>query len=210
MSVIARKPRHRSRKHRTLNTAQAILAVAEEMCGSVGVTKLKLADIASALGIEPPSLYRHYNGLNGLIAALGEVAIQAEIETFAGVQELPFDNALKLQAERSFDLYLTRPGIARFIMVDLAIPRGIHVFKNSENLDLIKELFRLENELLQRGLQEKRIRPMSLTSFIAARMGPAMLAFAFKDMQSDRSKTDLEILKREYINSVTTMLVPND
>ena len=184
--------------------------MAEEMCGSVGVTKLKLADITSALGIEPPSLYRHYNGMNGLIAALGEVAIKAEIETFSGTLELPFDDALKLQAERCFDLYITRPGIARFIMVDLAIPRGVHVFKDNENLDLINELFQLENGLLQRGLQEKRVRSMSLTSFIAARMGPAMLAFAVKDMQSDQSKTDHEILKREYINSVMAILVPSD
>lgn len=210
MSVITRKPRHRSQKHKNLTTAQAILAVAEEMCANVGVANLKLSDIASELGIEPPSIYRHYNGIKGVVAALGEVELRAEIETFAGIGKLPFAKALKLQAERLFDLYFERPGLARFSMIDLAIPGGVHIFNDNENLELIKELFKLERDLLQRGIETNAIQPVSVITFIAARMGPAIIAFAMKDMQSTQSKADHKALKGEYINSVMTMLNHND
>ena len=208
MLVTARKPRHRSKRHRKLTTAQAILVVTEEMCATVGPTKIKLADIATELGIEPPSIYRHYKGLRGVIAAFGEVALRAEIETFAGLEFLPFRDAFKLQAERLFDLYVSRPGIARFLMVDLAVPGGVHIFEDNDNLELVKELFGLENDLLRRGREEGAIRPMTVTSFIAARLGPALTAISFTDMLAPRHKHDIETLKAEYVETVLAMMAP--
>jgi len=208
MQTTTRKPRHRSHQHRKLNTAQAILAVAEEMCASVGANNLKLTDIAEQLGIEPPAIYRHYKGLDGVIAALGEVALIAEIESFDGIEQLPFDEALRLQAERCFDLYMQRPGLARFMMIDLAVPGGVHVFDDNDNLRLIKVLFGCESDLLRRGIENGSIRPMSLTSFIAAKLGPAITTFAMKDMTAFGSKPNIEMLRKEYLETVMAALRP--
>ncbi|MGI9464079.1 MAG: TetR/AcrR family transcriptional regulator [Aestuariivirgaceae bacterium] len=204
--MTKRKPRHQSLEHRDLTTAQAILAVAEDMSANVGANHIKLADIAAALGIEPPAIYRHYRGLKGVIAALGEVALKAELETFEGIEDLPFSTALKTQAERCFDLYMTRPGIARFLMIDLADPRGVHVFDENANLDLIRQLFACEQQLLERGIKAGVIRPMSVTSFVAARLGPAIAAFAMKDMNAQGSKADVAALRNEYLQTVLTGL----
>ncbi|MGI9386009.1 MAG: TetR/AcrR family transcriptional regulator [Methyloligellaceae bacterium] len=182
--------------------------MAEDMCARLGPTRIKLADIASELGIEAPSIYRHFQGLAGVIAALGEVSLKAEIETFDGTEKLPFDDALELQAGRCFDLYIARPGLARFLMVDLAVPGGVHVFDGNQNLDLIRELFALERDLLQRGVQEGAVRPMNLTTFIAAKLGPTLAAIALTDLQAPGSDTDFRTLKTEYLKTLTAGLRP--
>lgn len=182
------------------------MAAAEDTCARQGSSSIKLADIASELGIEAPAIYRHYQGLKGVIAALGGVALRAEIETFFGIEQLPFASALKLQAERCFDLYIERPGIARFLMADMAEPGGLHGFEGNNNLDLIEELFRLEDDLLQRGLQSGAIRLMSVTTFVAARLGPVFTAIALKDLQTPGSAVEVDVLKREYLEMVMEML----
>lgn len=207
-AAAKRKSRHQSRQHRDLTTSEAILVVAEALCADVGANNIKLADIASELGIEPPAIYRHYRGLRGVIAALGEVALRAEIETFSGIGQLPFGEALSVQAERCFDLYVARPGLTRFLMIDLAVPGGVHVFDENKNGELVKLLFRQEQELLERGIAAGAIRPMSLTTFVSARVGPAITAFALKDLNTPDSNADIEMLKKEYLETMSAILRP--
>ncbi len=169
--------------------------------------QLKLTDIAKELGIESPSIYRHYNGLKGVIAGLGGVALQAEIDTFDGIMDLPFPEAVAVQAERGFDLYFCRPGIARFILTDFAVPGGVHEFQDNNNLVLAKKIFTLEENLLRRGIQHNLIRPMNLTTFIAARFGPALLTFSLNNLgNSSSSKAEIKMLKQEYLKTVMNIL----
>lgn len=193
-----RRARHQSEEFADLTTAQAIVVVAERMCAELGPGKIKLADIANELGIETPAIYRHYKGRDGVIAALGEQALTAEIETFDGVADLPFREAVLQQADRMFALYTERPGLARFLMVDLAEPRGVHIFDGNRNNELVGKLFELERELLDRGVAEGAIRPMSLITFIASRLGPALVAMSFRDFGPSESGD----LKREYLETV--------
>jgi AcrR family transcriptional regulator len=206
MTTNVRKPRHQSRRHRNLTTAQAILVVAEEICATKGATNIRLADIAAELGIESPSIYRYYSGLSGLTAALAAVAIKAEIATFAGLDELPFHEALKLQAERLFDLYVDRPGVARFLMVDLAVPGGLQGFEDDETLALVRELFALERKLLERGITAGALRSMNVTTFVAARLGPAFVAIALRDLQTPGSDVEIDQVKKGYIDTVMALL----
>ena len=174
MPTHRRKARHRSEKHKELSTAEAILAVAEDICAQEGPAQLKLSDIAAGLGIETPSLYRHYEGLNGVIGALACTVLQAEIETFSGLDELTFEQAVRTQASRLFDLYMARPGLARFMNVHLAMPRGLTGFKGEKTQLLAREFYRVENKLFQKGLDESAIRPLSDVTFLALRFGAAI------------------------------------
>lgn len=209
-SVSVRAPRHRSRKHRNLTTAQAILAVAENLCASKGPANIRLLDIAHELGIESPSIYPYYKGLNAVLAALAGVAIREVIETHAGTRDLPFYNALMEQAERIYDLMVARPGLARIHMADLAVPGGMTSFVSDDNYSLLARSYELENDLLRRGVQEGVVQPMHVISFIAARYGPAMMTMALKDLSHADTTSDSAILKTEYMRSVALFFaVPN-
>ena len=189
MSNTVRKPRHKSRKHRHLTTAQAILVVAEELCASRGPTEIKLADIAAELGIETPSLYRHYDGIGGLIAALACVALQAEIDTFSDLDELSFEEATRTQSARLFDLYITRPGLARFLNVHIAIPGGLAGFESEKTSTLGREFYRVEKNLFQKGELESAMRPMTEVTFLALRFGTAIFATSMLSSRPTISKT---------------------
>ena len=206
MSTLTRKPRHQSRKHRKLTTAQAILAVAEEMCATVGPTNIKLSAIAAQLGIETPSIYRHYAGLDGVNGGLAKVALQAEIDTFAGTEELPFAEALTVQAGAVFDLYVARPGIVRFLMVDYAVPGGLPGFEDEESLALVRKLFGLEKAQMDRGIAEGVLCPVSVPTYVAAKVGPAMVALSLKALQTPESDVGPDRLKSEYLQVVSAAL----
>ena len=47
---------------------------------------------------------------------------------------------------------------------------------------------------------------MSVTTFVAARRGPVFTAVALEDLQTPGSDGDTEMLKREYLELVTTIL----
>ena len=64
----------------------------------------------------------------------------------------------------------------------------------------------IESDLPQRGIQTGAIRSMSVTTFVAARRGPVFTAVALEDLQTPGSDGDTEMLKREYLELVTTIL----
>ncbi len=207
MPKTTRKARHKSEKHRDLTTAQAILAVVEEICAERGPMSIQLGEVAEQLGIETPAIYRHYKGTKGVIGAFAKVALNAEIDTFKGIENLSFEGALLTQAERMFDLYAMRPGIGRFLMADLSAPGGLSGFENEENLALARELFALEQDLHQRGLHSGALREMSFTAFLAARTGPSLFGFAFNELLSNRWTTDIDTLKQDFLETVKRLLV---
>ncbi|MGI9374032.1 MAG: TetR/AcrR family transcriptional regulator [Hyphomicrobiales bacterium] len=190
-----------------MTTAQAVLAVVEEICARHGPMNIQLGDVAAQLGIETPAIYRHYKGNKGVIAAFANVALRAEIETFAGIEELAFPEALLKQAERMFDLYASRPGVGRFLMADLSVPGGLGGFEREENLRLVSELLGHEQDLLQRGIDSGTLLQMSLTSFLAARTGSALVGFAFNELLHSRWTVDNDTLKREYLETVGRLLI---
>ncbi|WP_353115638.1 TetR/AcrR family transcriptional regulator [Microbacterium sp.] len=50
--------------------AEEILDVAEEVLERVGADAFGVGELARALGIKPPSLYKHFDGVDGIVHAL--------------------------------------------------------------------------------------------------------------------------------------------
>lgn len=203
--ATARRARHKSAKHKNLGTADAILAIAEDLCAKVGPQHVKLSDIASQLQIETPSIYKHFKGRDGVLSALVGRAIEAELETFDGLDDLPVEAALRLQSERLFSLHTARPAVARLILTDFAIPGGLSAF--DENQELIARLYEREETLLNRGIQEQALRPVSISMFVAARLGPLLTLMALKNVYPSKITHQDDVLKEEYINLVMASLL---
>ncbi len=200
-----RRARHKSIKHKSLGTADAILAIAEDLCANVGPKHLKLSDIAEELQIESPSIYKHFKGRDGVLSALVGRALQAEIDTFDELDDLPVEAALRLQSDRLFALYLARPGIVRLILTDFATPGGLSAF--DENRELVMALYEKEEKLLNRGIKEQVLRPVSISMFVAARLGPLLTLMALQKVVPAKMDHDDDALKNEFTNLVMASLL---
>ena len=90
-------PRHRLGGERT---AERILDAAEELFAERGYAGATLRDVATRVGVRPPSLYNHFASKDALYAAVLERGIGPLIELLARSAAAPADEA-------------TRPGPAR-------------------------------------------------------------------------------------------------
>ncbi|PON15426.1 hypothetical protein C2W62_23840 [Candidatus Entotheonella serta] len=203
--AVPRRARHKSAQHKDLGTADAILAIAEDLCAKVGPQHVKLSDIASQLQIETPSIYKHFKGRDGVLSALVRRAIEAELATFEGLDDLPVEAALRLQSERLFTLHLTRPGVVRLILTDFAIPGGLSAF--DENQELIATLYEKEERLLNQGIREKVLRPVSISIFVSARLGPLLTLMALKNVYPAKMPLQDEAIQEEFIKLVMASLL---
>lgn len=111
-----------------MSTRDRILDVAESLIARHGMEGLRLKDVAERVGIQPPSVFAHFEGRD----AIGDGVAQRVLEQIARVletalagddgPELRLRRAARAAAEHLFD----HPGHTRLILRDLARTRTGH------------------------------------------------------------------------------------
>ena len=87
-----RPPRHR---HGGERTAERILDAAEELFAERGYNGTTLRDVATRVGVRPPSLYNHFASKDALYAAVLERGIGPLIELLARSAAAPAERAVR-------------------------------------------------------------------------------------------------------------------
>lgn len=106
--------------------ANRILAVAEDILGTVGVDRLRLAEIASRLNVTVPAIYAHFRGgRSELIAAIELRALHALTKLF----ELQSDRSPREQLVQGIRdlvrLIVDHPAHLRVFFLDWSYPGGL-------------------------------------------------------------------------------------
>ena len=91
-------PRHRFGGERT---AERILDAAEELFAERGYAGATLRDVATRVGVRPPSLYNHFASKDALYAAVLERGIGPLIELLARSAAAPAEDAERRRAGSS-------------------------------------------------------------------------------------------------------------
>lgn len=150
-----------------LPTRERILGVAEEIISRKGMEGMRLKDVAAQVGIQPPSIFAHFDGreaIGNAVAArvLDQLAALVERET-----EDRSDPAQALRrGVRAVARHLyDRPAHARLLMRDLARTRSGH-----EELEMwTPAQNRIEARiaaLMEAGLALGRFRPLAPEAFL--------------------------------------------
>jgi AcrR family transcriptional regulator len=108
-------PRHR---HGGERTAERILDAAEELFAERGYDGASLRDVATRVGVRPPSLYNHFASKDALYAAVLERGIGPLIELLARSAAAPADEAYdpgRLVAD-VMQILARRPGLPRLVL----------------------------------------------------------------------------------------------
>ena len=110
----------------TPSTRDSISAAAEDLIATSGVDALRLADIASRLGVTTPAIYAHFpEGRSGVVAAVELRALEALSGLFDhGVDGEP--RKALLDGVREFvRLFESHPAYLRVMLLDFATPGGL-------------------------------------------------------------------------------------
>lgn len=92
-----------ARGTRPRNRRELIVAAAAELFHRHGYSSVGLADVAEAVGISRPALYRHFSGKQELLAAVVRQAIETTLDTLAAADDDRPDELLPLLARTALD-----------------------------------------------------------------------------------------------------------
>jgi TetR/AcrR family transcriptional regulator len=108
-------PRHRLGGERT---AERILDAAEELFAERGYAGATLRDVATRVGVRPPSLYNHFASKDALYAAVLERGIGPLIELLARSAAAPAEEASDpgRLVTQVMEILARRPGLPRLVL----------------------------------------------------------------------------------------------
>lgn len=149
---MAGRPRKIAKEFEGHTTRDAILIAAEKLCGEQGPSGLKIREIARRVGIEPASIYNHFQGLSGVLSALIKGSILEQCELLKLPEELQGEAAIREICIRTTRYMMERKGIVRLSLNDFA---EVHIHDPNafdENEALIVKYLDIESELISRHL----------------------------------------------------------
>ncbi|MES0880481.1 TetR/AcrR family transcriptional regulator [Roseibium sp. SCP14] len=149
---MAGRPRKIAAEYAEYSTREAILIAAEELCGEQGPSGFKLREIARRVGIEPASIYNHFQGLGGILSALIEEALTRETALLDFPEDLQGDAAIRELCLRSTRFFSERKGIVRLTLNDFAEVHDLEPNAFDKNEALIVHMLDLESEVIRRHL----------------------------------------------------------
>ncbi len=117
---MAGRPRKIAAEFAEYSTRDAILIAAEELCGEQGPSGFKLREIARRVGIEPASIYNHFQGLGGVLSTLINESLAEEEELLTLPSEMRGEAAIRELILRTTRYFSARKGIVRLSLNDFA------------------------------------------------------------------------------------------
>lgn len=77
-------------------TALRILGAAAELIALRGYSSTSTRDIAAAVGVEQPAIYKHFSAKRDILAALVRLAVEWPLELFGHITAMPVPAVVKL------------------------------------------------------------------------------------------------------------------
>jgi len=199
---MVRRPQHIAEEYKDSTTYDAILDAAERLCGERGVGGLKLREVARRVGIEPPSIYNHFKGIDGILGALVQRALLDQMSFYRMPDGLRGQAAMQELCLRSATYMANRKGVARLILNDFA---EVHEEKNAfdRNEATLIRLYDQESAFLTEHLGLGHVSRQQLGQIALARMSMTIVLLAQRWI-AGKDPTEAQI--REIAHLVATFM----
>ncbi|MBY8825265.1 TetR/AcrR family transcriptional regulator [Sphingomonas colocasiae] len=119
-----RTPRRRLRQNEPVGTRSLILEEAMRLIARDGVEEMRLKDIADAVGIRIPSIYRHFESREAIIAELARAMVEELAQFLSPDPALDPVAWMESWARGLVWFFANKPAYGRMILRDLATPGG--------------------------------------------------------------------------------------
>jgi len=144
---MAGKPRKISEDYAQFSTRDAILDAAERLCGELGVSGVKLREIARQVGIEPASVYSHFSGLDDVLFHVAKGAFDDLQNMYEGLDQKSAEDAVHQVNLELIRFLASNQGVARLFMNDFAAAQRLPAFSN--NADRIESWTNRDVEMMR-------------------------------------------------------------
>lgn len=213
--MAARAPRRRLRQNDPAGTRELILEEATRIIGRYGVEELRLKDIADAVGIQAPSIYRHFTSREAIISTLAR-NLTEELADFLTPDEEMEPQAWMEQWARGLVLFFAaRPAYVRMMLRDLSTPGGFEPFtaafgpvENTTQVDLVIRINQSFAKAYGRGVEAGLFKPGLHSSFFSLMFGAILvsLAWPYSGTRPSVAAADIERLQKQAVTMAETLL----
>ncbi|CKN59389.1 TetR family transcriptional regulator [Mycobacterium tuberculosis] len=151
-------------------TALRILGAAAELIALRGYSSTSTRDIAAAVGVEQPAIYKHFSAKRDILAALVRLAVEWPLELFGHITAMPVPAVVKLH--RWLTASLDHLHASPYVLVSILITPDLHQESFVAERELVAEMERALVGLIETGQGEGDVRAMHPLS--AARLVQAL------------------------------------
>lgn len=175
--------KRKKRLNLKVSTRSLIIEEAERIIARDGLEGLKLDDIADRLGIQRPSLYTHFDGRDGILAAIAQRACDELALQFEDDNNPDPTVTLSKGIKRLVGLLKDNRAYARLITRDLSTPGGLPAVNAILGVpergvipDLFRPMFKRLRTIFTRGVIAGVFERTDPYIFLTAIVGATMAA----------------------------------
>jgi AcrR family transcriptional regulator len=184
------------------STRERILDVAEEIVSRHGMEGLRLKDVAERVGIQPPSVFAHFEGRE----AIGDAVAHRVLEQIASVLEEALggggspEESLRRGARAVAGHLYDRPGHTRMILRDLARTRtGPELALWSPAMARIG---RRVDALLAEGVRAGAFRTLPAGAFLPTLEGAIVATIGWSGFREQDGRPAVTLSREEVVERV--------
>jgi AcrR family transcriptional regulator len=183
----------------TRNTRDRILDVAEEIISRHGMAGLRLKDVAERVGIQPPSVFTHFEGRE----AIGDAVAHRVLDRIAHVIEAAFEEGggpeaqLRRGARAAAGHLFDHPGHTRMLLRDLArTSNDQELALDSPAVDRIGERV---DRLLSEGAEAGAFRPFPSGAFLPILEGAIVASIGWAGFRPEDGHPVTELTREALV-----------
>lgn len=190
-------------------TREKILAVAEELIARDGFEQFQLKEIAERLGISPPAIFAHFKGRNSVAEEVARRVLEALVELGRSVGSRDPEEELRGYVRGLVANFVEHPAHLRIMLSDLA--KGGAASELDRVTDVVAMMGEQTQQLLDRGLRNRRFRPIRRDAFSAQMLGSVLSLVAWHGWDREGQlilRVPVAVLQREAEELVLALVRP--
>lgn len=188
-------------KPNSANTRQRILDAARRLIAERGVEQLRLQDIASEVGIRPPSVFGHFKGLEDVTESVFQEILENLVEAMNVVPSTNVAQDICATISRLTSFFATDPANVRLLLQQLG-SNGRTLARFDSGNAIVDAIDSNVETLLNRGISSGQFRRVKTHDFMAIVVGALLSRLAwhnFVDWQEADWNQNLAAIESDII-----------
>ena len=179
---------------------QELIRIARDLCAEDGPGELKLREVARRAGVSAPAIYKHFDSLDDLIAAILSDHLTELDAIYDDAERLAPADAMRRICREHTKLFVANPGAARLIHADLCAPHGIAT--HAEVGARFAALNAREAEIINKGVHIGVFHQVASFDVTVARIGMTLTLLSIRQLGPTAISEDKIVQVSDFVSEM--------